>query len=240
MNPPAKLRLAIALVALLSCTAMPYALAQNHNPKFDVSDFHISGSDYVFIPPDEDTPATPTKVKLKYRNNDNPTDGSTELKWESGDKIDVYESSLELTMPKTWSSSDQGEKDLELKAHHDATDGSKQTLQAEFTNADSKKSPIGEREFTLLPVEISRDEEGGAEEWKSVDGPMAKALPGQKMNLKFDTSKLPQGMSVANYQWTITGGIFSDYSANNAIANKVNLAPSDLTGQEINFYWSQP
>ena len=129
--------------------------AANHNVAFDVSNIHIGGSDYVIIPADANATAVRTTVTMKYRNNDIPDDGSTELKWESGDKIEVYEGTNVLSMPKTWSSGDQGNKSLGLEAKSDATAGDKQTLQGVFTNTDGDTSPIGKREFTLIKVDIT-------------------------------------------------------------------------------------
>jgi hypothetical protein len=133
--------------------------AGNHNPEFSVSDVHIGGSDYVFIPPDVDATPFSTAVTMEYRNDDIPTDGSTALSWQSGDKIDVYEmgGTSALSMPTTWSDSDQGNKDLELEAQLDATEGNSQTLQATYTNTDGDSSPVGERDFTLVKLDLDID-----------------------------------------------------------------------------------
>ena len=137
------------------------SFAQNHNPEFEISDVHLGGSDYVFIPPDAEATPFRTAVPLQYRDDNIPENGSTTLSWESGDKINVYEigvtSALDLTQSPTWSDADQGDKSLELEAHLDAGEGDSQTLQAIYTNPDGDDSPVGEREFTLVKLDLDVD-----------------------------------------------------------------------------------
>jgi hypothetical protein len=93
----------------------------------------------------------------------------------------------------------------------------------------------------LMPVEIQRDEEGGAEpNWQPIAGALSKALPGQKINLKIDLSKIAQNVSVSNFLWTATGCPFKDYIADSTHGDKTDLAESDLNAQTTSFYFSQP
>ena len=145
--------LKLALTACCCLTASMLLLpANNHNPLFDVSSVHIDGSDYVIIPPDANATAVRTGVTMQYRNGNAPTQGSTELSWQSGNKIDVYEAgaATDLNMPQTWIGGDQSDKDLELEARPAAIAGNKQTLEAVYTDASGKTSPAVKKEFTLL------------------------------------------------------------------------------------------
>jgi hypothetical protein len=152
--------LGFMLIGSLMMFAVP-SFAQNHNPEFEISDVHLGGSDYVFIPPDAEATPFRTAVPLQYRDDNIPENGSTTLSWESGDKINVYEigvtSALDLTQSPTWSDADQGNKSLELEAHLDAGEGDSQTLQAIYTNPDGDDSPVGEREFTLVKLDLDVD-----------------------------------------------------------------------------------
>jgi hypothetical protein len=152
--------LGFMLIGSLMMFAVP-SFAQNHNPEFEISDVHLGGSDYVFIPPDAEATPFRTAVPLQYRDDNIPENGSTTLSWESGDKINVYQtgvtSALDLTQSPTWSDADQGDKSLELEAHLDAGEGDSQTLQAIYTNPDGGDSPVGEREFTLVKLDLDVD-----------------------------------------------------------------------------------
>jgi len=92
----------------------------------------------------------------------------------------------------------------------------------------------------LVPVELKRDEEGGSLTWNAVEGRMAKALPGQKINLKLDTSSLPPGFTITGHLWTIEGESFADYDANEFRAKLTPLTATEYTGEQLHFYWSQP
>ena len=90
----------------------------------------------------------------------------------------------------------------------------------------------------LVPVEIQRDEEGGTVDWQPIKGQMAKALPGQKINLKPDFSRLPDSITVSNKSWVINGETFADYTASNATAQATPLVSTDYQSEEIHFYWA--
>lgn len=89
------------------------------------------------------------------------------------------------------------------------------------------------------PLEIKRDEEGGAVTWDTISGKMANALPGQKINLMLDATSLPQGASVTDYHWSVTGGIFKDYTADKTKGIKTNVAQIDLDQEVLHFYWCE-
>ena len=92
----------------------------------------------------------------------------------------------------------------------------------------------------LAPVELKRDEEGNGENWATISGDMAKALPGQRINLKPDFQSFPSGVAPSNYSWSINGMHFTSYYATNEKGQKSNLNEVDLTNERIRFYWSDP
>jgi hypothetical protein len=106
------------------------------------------------------------------------------------------------------------------------------TVDSDTANYEAKDS--------IAPVDIKRDTPGKQRKvtWESIEGVVAKALPGQKINLKLD---LPYGITATDYQWTITGGIFADYDPQVPPhgAHVTALQSSDFTGPEMHFYWSQ-
>ncbi len=100
-----------------------------------------------------------------------------------------------------------------------------------------------ERKVVAVPLglQILRQEESDPPTvWKPITGNMAKVLPGQKVNLKLDPNSLPAGIQVTDYNWTVTGGKFKDYTADNTTAVHTSLVASDFTGTNLQFYWSQP
>jgi hypothetical protein len=108
------------------------------------------------------------------------------------------------------------------------------------TNGTLKLHPAEYESMSLLPIEVKRDEEGGSVTWESLSGNMGKALPGQKINLKLDTSTLPQGTTVTDHKWSVTGGKFKDYTASKAKDEKTSLEQADFDQEVLHFYWSQP
>ena len=222
--------------------------AGNHNPLFDMSDVHISGTDYVIIPPNANVTAERTSVTMKYRDNTTPSAGSTQLKWKSGDKIDVYESDSKLSMPKTWSAGTQGDKILELEAHPDATAGNTQTLQAEYTNTPLAASPTGELEFTLIKVEIENTRPSTPVVLSDDDIVHVAKL------VKF-RPKFPPDISLVSpsYQWEIDGSQppqrdvaikTYDYDVENVVEPTdlvaADLQPSGDSGDgEISFFYTK-
>ena len=109
-----------------------------------------------------------------------------------------------------------------------------------YYSMDSDNSKTFTAEYNLAPVDIKRDTPGKQRKvtWESIEGVVAKALPGQKINLKLD---LPYGITATDYQWTITGGNFADYDPQVPPqgAHVTALQSSDFTGPEMHFYWSQ-
>ena len=84
-------------------------------------------------------------------------------------------------------------------------------------------------------IQITRDIAGGEEKWELVSGRAAKALPGQKINLKLE---LPPGITASDYHWS-SSNWFKDYpEPTHNSGDRVPFESSDLTGQEMQFYWS--
>lgn len=181
--------------------------AGNHNPYFEVSNLMIGGSsmmlggtNFVMLPGASST-STPIKtpITLHYRDNTNiPTQDSTVLSWSSGSGIiAVYDASSILTMPKTWSNSDQSQvlgKVLELEAGSDASGGNKATLEIKHTGIDA--GPPVSKEFTVIQVEM--DESELARDWIGVGNmPYAFKLNEERnLTVTINPSPLPSGAAV--------------------------------------------
>ena len=84
--------------------------------------------------------------------------------------------------------------------------------------------------------QILRDEDELDGDWQPIDGQLAKALPGQKINLRLE---LPEGKSGTDFQWNLPGTVFKDFTG---IKEKGELKPmlgDDLNRQEVSFYWAE-
>lgn len=117
-----------------------------------------------------------------------------------------------------------------------------QTTQSNTYEATLEPMEGRQRITTATPLkmpEILRDIAGGIEAWTPLAGEAARALPGQKINLKLD---LPDGISATDFHWSMTGGKFKDYPEPKAPpigAHQTPFSASDFTGQKMHFYWSQ-
>jgi hypothetical protein len=89
-------------------------------------------------------------------------------------------------------------------------------------------------------IEILRDEAGGDSNYEKIEGRLAKALPGQQINLRL---KVPQGVQPTEIEWIIPGQeehgtCFKDYVANNQSGRRIPLSVDDTTRQDVHFYWA--
>jgi hypothetical protein len=155
---------------------------------------------FVMLPGASST-STPVKtpITLNYRDNTNiPTQDSTVLSWISGSGvITVYDTSSVLTMPKTWSNSDQSQvsgKALELEAGSSASGGNTATLEIKHTGTDA--GPPVSKEFTVIQVEM--DESELARDWIGVGNmPHAFKLNEERnLTVTINPSPLPSGAAV--------------------------------------------
>lgn len=89
----------------------------------------------------------------------------------------------------------------------------------------------------LIPA-LQRDKDALDDNWKSIAGNLAKSLPGQKINLRFDSSILGYNFACTDPHWTIPQKIFKDYVANANSAVLTEVGDSDLTNFNTSFYFT--
>lgn len=91
---------------------------------------------------------------------------------------------------------------------------------------------------TPVAVDIQRDEDVSDGNWQPIAGKLAKALPGEKINLRIDTSKFPAHVTVGNFEWVLPQKVFKDYVANNATGTLTQMAQADQTAADVHFYFA--
>jgi len=86
------------------------------------------------------------------------------------------------------------------------------------------------------PPKITRDpSDDGESLYKLIEGQVAKALPGQRIDLRLEI----HGDSVpTDIVWDIQGRIFKDYTETNALGKVTQVSASDLNGTGVIFYWA--
>ena len=80
-----------------------------------------------------------------------------------------------------------------------------------------------------------RDEDEVNDDWKPIEGQLAKALPGQKINLRLE---LAEGETSADFEWILPGTVFRDFTGTKAAGHLNPIEASDLNQQEVYFYWA--
>jgi len=73
--------------------------------------------------------------------------------------------------------------------------------------------------------------------WKSIEDQLAKALPGQKINLRLVH---PAGATLTDFEWILPDTVFKNYTTG---VEKGTLEPRDAivtNEQEVHFYWADP
>ncbi|MEO6753784.1 MAG: hypothetical protein ABIP85_18550 [Chthoniobacteraceae bacterium] len=64
---------------------------------------------------------------------------------------------------------------------------------------------------------------------------MAKALPGQKINLRLE---LLSGPPPTDIQWILPSNVFKDYLTNATTGELTQIGADDLKGESVSFYWA--
>lgn len=101
-------------------------------------------------------------------------------------------------------------------------------------SSDSSDSSSGSS-CSSTEAEIKRDEDEVNDDWKTIEGQLAKALPGQKINLRIE---LPESSTGSDFQWTLPDKVFKDYTAVTAKGELKPMEANDLNQQEVYFYWA--
>lgn len=101
----------------------------------------------------------------------------------------------------------------------------------------------GAQTLYLVPAPVMRDIPGDSTyDFSLIEDDFAKALPGQKMNLRLEDKYVrnygPVGVTLDNFQWTLPDKTFKDYTPDASNSNYLDVPASELTGQqEVHFYW---
>lgn len=90
---------------------------------------------------------------------------------------------------------------------------------------------------TLVSLLVFERNLGG---WKPLNDRFAKALPGEKVQVRLDRTKVPDSVTVTHSQWNLTGRKFKDYSASDASGKLEKFSDGDLAQEELKFYWVSP
>jgi hypothetical protein len=89
----------------------------------------------------------------------------------------------------------------------------------------------------LIPA-LERDKDAIDNNWQPIAGELAKALPGQKINLRLNPSILGYGFASSNPHWSISQKIFKDYVADENSAILTEIKTTDLTNLFTSFYFA--
>lgn len=91
---------------------------------------------------------------------------------------------------------------------------------------------------TPYEVKVERDEDVVDDNWKPVAGTLAKALPGERINLRVDTSNFPGDVTVGGFEWMLPAKVFKNYTTTDNKGELVELEATDLNQQSIGFHFT--
>ena len=72
--------------------------------------------------------------------------------------------------------------------------------------------------------------------WQPLAGQLAKALPGQRINLRVTAPLLPSKLKITDYEWLLPETNFKDYTASETAGTLTHMEPADLLKQDVGFY----
>jgi hypothetical protein len=91
---------------------------------------------------------------------------------------------------------------------------------------------------TLIPAPIERDKDVVDNNWEKITGDLAKALPGQKINLKINQSRLPSSLVLSNFQWNLPPLVFKNFEANQQTGTLTDMGAGDINQPDVHFYFT--
>ena len=97
-------------------------------------------------------------------------------------------------------------------------------------------STLQTRRLLFTPVALERDEDAPDGNWLPFAGPLAKALPGQKLNLRLRTLALPSQTPLSNFEWVLPDTAFKDYVPDQNQGVLTRLQATDLNRSDVGFY----
>ena len=90
----------------------------------------------------------------------------------------------------------------------------------------------------LLPVEFERDEDVADGNWQVMTGQLAKALPGQKINLRINTKTLPASVAISDFDWVLPNKVFQEYAADQKTGKLTEIPDADRKTAEMHCYFA--
>ena len=133
-------------------------------------------------------------------------------------------------------SSDSSSSESSESSDSESSDSSSsESSDSSFESESSEQSDSSDDSSSSPKGEIMRDEDEANDDWKRIQGQLAKALPGQRINLHFEP---PAGTTITNYHWILPDTVFYDYTGGKA---KGELKPRNaivIDQQEVYFYWA--
>jgi hypothetical protein len=91
---------------------------------------------------------------------------------------------------------------------------------------------------TFIPIPIERDIDVLDNNWQKITGGLAEALPGQKINLRINQSRLPSSIVLSNLLWSLPPPVFKNFEANQQTGTLTPLETGDLNQPDVHFYFT--
>lgn len=95
---------------------------------------------------------------------------------------------------------------------------------------------LSPKRVLFVPVIFERDLDMPDGTWQPMSGQLAKALPGQKLNLRVRLPLLPSRLKITDYEWVLPSSAFEDYTANQTDGKLTPMEASDLSKANVSFY----
>jgi hypothetical protein len=90
--------------------------------------------------------------------------------------------------------------------------------------------------YSVKPVGFLRDVDTLNDNWEPLSGQLARALPGELINLKINRGDLPTDVTLGGFSWTLPEKTFGDYEANNSTGTLIPVA--DVGLEVCSFYFA--
>jgi Bacterial TSP3 repeat len=108
-------------------------------------------------------------------------------------------------------------------------------FQSDFSGNEYHSEQVSTKPYE---VKVERDEDAVYGNWKPLAGKLAKALPGERINLRVDTSNFPANVTVGGFEWVLPAKVFKDYTTTNNKGELVPLVAADLNQPSLGFYFT--
>jgi hypothetical protein len=105
-------------------------------------------------------------------------------------------------------------------------------------NVDDLPYVLTPKRVLSVPLILERDLDVLDDTWQIMSGQLAKALPGQKINLRVRAPMLPSRLEMGDHEWVLPQAAFKDYSANQTDGKLTRFDSDDLRSSSVSFYLS--